>query len=87
MFKFTPEEEKVVHDLFVAKMASMPADAWAYWSMDQDGWQTDLEECLSEDRYAEMDEHFDEEGEYPTKHVADFLAQLEIEVYGRIVCE
>ena len=87
MYLLTPEDQAAIRAHFIPKMKSMNETAWARWSMDQDGWQDDLEACMDPKAYEAMDESFEEDGEYPTKNVADFLAALEVEVYGHVVCE
>jgi len=87
MFILTDKDKKSIRKFFLAKMKTMTEDQWAYWSMDQDGWEHDLVECMDPKQYILMQWDFEDEGCWPTENVADFLAELEVEHFGHVVCE
>jgi hypothetical protein len=86
-FILTDEDKQGIRAFFVPKMQTMDEDAWAYWSMDQDGWEDDLFESMDPVRFLLFYWDCEDEGCWPTESVADYLAELEVEVYGRVVCE
>lgn len=85
-FKLSKDAKRALRAFLIPKMKSMGESEWAYWSMDQDGWEEDLADCLDPVELILAYWSFEEEGSFPSADVGYYFDELEMEVFGHTVC-
>ena len=59
---------------------------WVIMMMEQDHWSVILER-LEPDELALVEKQMEQEGSYPSSEVNVLIDEVEVEVFGRVICE
>uniref|UniRef100_A0AAU6W3G1 Uncharacterized protein n=1 Tax=Pseudomonas phage Cygsa01 TaxID=3138529 RepID=A0AAU6W3G1_9VIRU len=89
MIKLSDAQKAKIKELFLeSARVEHKADVehWVYQMMAQDVYMVVLERLPPED-FKVVQKQMEQEGSYPSGEVSIILDQVEIEVFGRIVCE